>query len=74
MNKMQFDKTILSGINKSIEGQLKSLKEDIMSNNVSVGNNKKSINKSFDYAVNDNIKRENFESKKKYKEIYEFMN
>jgi hypothetical protein len=71
MNKMQFDKTILSGINKSIEGQLKSLKEDIMSNNVSVGNNKKSINKSFDYAVNDNIKRENFESKKKYKEIYE---
>ena len=71
INKMKFDQTILSGINKSIEGQLKSLKDDIMSNNVSVGNNKKLINKSFDYALNDNIKRDNFESKKKYKEIYE---
>ena len=71
INKMQFDETILSGINKSIEGQLKSLKDDIMSNNVSVGTNKKLVNKSFDYAVNDNIKKDNYESKKKYKEIYE---
>ena len=30
MNKMQFEETILSGINKSIESQLKSLKDDIM--------------------------------------------
>ena len=64
MNKKQFEETILSGINKSIEGQLKSLKDDIMSNNVSVGNNKIIINKLFDYAVNNNIKRDNFESKK----------
>ena len=65
MNKKQFEETILSGINKSIEGQLKSLKNDIMSNNVSVGNNKIIINnKSFDYSVNNNIKRDNFKSKK----------
>ena len=30
MNKMQFDESLLSGINKGIEGQLKSLKEDII--------------------------------------------
>ena len=64
MNKKQFDETILSGINKSIEGQIKSLKDDIMSNNVSVGNNKIIINKLFDYAVINNIKRDNFKSKK----------
>ena len=64
MKKMQFDETILSGINKSIEGQLKSLKDDIMSNNVSVGSNKKSINKSFDYAVNEISNRK--KSIKKY--------
>ena len=64
MNKKQFEETILSGINKSIEGQLKSLKDDIMSNNVSVGNNKIIINKLFDYAVINNIKKDNFKSKK----------
>ena len=68
MNKKQFEETILSGINKSIEGQLKSLKDNIMSNNVSVGNNKIIINnKSFYYSVNNNIKRNNFESKKSIK-------
>ena len=71
MNQMQFDETILSGINKGIEGQLKSLKEDIMSNNVSIGNNKKFVNKSFDYILNDNVKKDNFDTKKKYKEIYD---
>ena len=71
MNKMQFDESLLSGINKGIEGQLKSLKEDIMSNNVSIGNNKKFVNKSFDYILNDNVKKDNFDTKKKYKEIYD---
>ena len=71
MNQMQFDETILSGINKGIEGQLKSLKEDIMSNNVSIGNNKKFVNKSFDYILNENVKKDNFDTKKKYKEIYD---
>ena len=73
MNKMQFDESLLSGINKGIEGQLKSLKEDIMSNNVNVSatNNKKFVNKSFDYALSENNKKDNFDVKKKYKEIYE---
>ena len=71
MNQMQFDETILSGINKGIEGQLKSLKEDIISNNVSIGNNKKFVNKSFDYILNENVKKDNFDTKKKYKEIYD---
>ena len=67
MNKMQFDESLLSGINKGIEGQLKSLKEDIMSNNVNVS----ATNKSFDYALSENNKKDNFDVKKKYKEIYE---
>ena len=73
MNKMQFDESLLSGINKGIEGQLKSLKEDIISNNVNVSatNNKKFVNKSFDYALSENNKKDNFDVKKKYKEIYE---
>ena len=73
MNKMQFDESLLSGINKGIEEQLKSLKEDIMSNNVNVSatNNKKFVNKSFDYALSENNKKDNFDVKKKYKEIYE---
>ena len=71
MSQMQFDETILSGINKGIEGQLKSLKEDIISNNVSIGNNKKFVNKSFDNILNENVKKDNFDTKKKYKEIYD---
>ena len=71
IKKMQFDESLISGINKGIEGQLKSIKNDIMSNNVSVGNNQKFINKTFDFSSSDNIKRDNFNQKKKIKEIKE---
>ena len=68
INKMQVDNSLLSGINKGIEGQLKSVKNDIMSQNISVGNTQKYVNKSFDFSA-DNIRRDNFDTKKKYKEI-----
>ena len=71
INKMQFDESLISGITKGIEVQLKSIKNDIMSNNVSVGNNQKFINKTFDFSSSDNIKRDNFSQKKKMKEIKE---
>ena len=71
INKMQFDESLISGITKGIEVQLKSIKNDIMSNNVSVWNNQKFINKTFDFSSSDNIKRDNFSQKKKMKEIKE---
>ena len=71
INKMNIDNNILSGVNKGIETQLKSLKNELISNNISVGNTQKTINKSFDFSSNDNLRRDNFNTKKKYKEIKE---
>ena len=69
INQMHVDKTLLSGINKGIENQLKSVKNDIMEKNISVSNSQQKVNKSFDFSPNDNLRRDNFEVKKKYKEI-----
>ena len=71
MNKMNFDNTVLSGINKGIEVQLKSIKDEMLSKNVAFSNNQKIINKSFDFSVGDSLKKENFDIKKKFKEIKE---
>ena len=69
INQMHVDKTLLSGINKGIENQLKSVKNDIMEKNISVSNSQQKVNKSFDFSPNDNLRRDNFDVKKKYKEI-----
>ena len=71
MSKMNFDNTVLSGINKGIEVQLKSIKDEMYSKNVAFNNNQKIINKSFDFSVGDSLKKENFDIKKKFKEIKE---
>ena len=71
MSKMNFDNTVLSGINKGIEVQLKSIKDEMLSKNVAFSNNQKIINKSFDFSVGDSLKKENFDIKKKFKEIKE---
>ena len=71
MSKMNFDNTVLSGINKGIEVQLKSIKDEMLSKNVAFRNNQKIINKSFDFSVGDSLKKENFDIKKKFKEIKE---
>ena len=69
ISQMHFDENILSGINKGIEQQLQSVKNDIIEKNVSIGNSQKLVNKSFDFSTNNNLKRDNFDIKKKYKEI-----
>ena len=51
MSKMNFDNTVLSGINKGIEVQLKSIKDEMLSKNVAFSNNQKIINKSFDFSL-----------------------
>ena len=66
-----FDENILSGINKGIEQQLQSVKNDIMEKNVSISNTQKLVNKSFDISMNNSLKKDNFDVKKKYKEIKE---
>ena len=71
MSKMNFDNTVLSGINKGIEVQLKSIKDEMLSKNAAFSNNQKIINKSFDFSVGDSLKKENFDIKKKFKEIKE---
>jgi len=71
MSKMNFDNTVLSGINKGIEVQLKSIKDEMLSKNVAFSNNQKIINKSFDFSVGDSLKKEKFDIKKKFKEIKE---
>ena len=68
---MHFDENILSGINKGIEQQLQSVKNDIMEKNVSISNTQKLVNKSFDISMNNSLKKDNFDVKKKYKEIKE---
>ena len=69
INQMHVDKTLLSGISKGIENQLKSVKNDIMEKNISVSNSQQKVNKSFDFSPKDNLKKDNFDIKKKYKEI-----
>ena len=71
INQMHFDENILSGINKGIEQQLQSVKNDIMEKNVSISNTQKLVNKSFDISMNNSLKKDNFDVKKKYKEIKE---
>ena len=43
----------------------------MLSKNVAFSNNQKIINKSFDFSVGDSLKKENFDIKKKFKEIKE---
>ena len=69
ISQMKVEQTILSGVNKGIEEQLKSVKNDIMEKNVSVSSIQKKVNKSFDFSTSNNLKRDNFDIKKKYKEV-----
>ena len=69
INQMKVEQTILSGVNKGIEEQLKSVKNDIMEKKVSVSSIQKKVNKSFDFSTSNNLKRDNFDIKKKYKEV-----
>ena len=71
MVKMKFDDHLLNGINKGIEDKLNALKNDIMNKNVVISDEQKVINKSFDLSSNNNLKKDNYDIKMKYKEIKE---
>ena len=73
MHKMNFNNNVLSGINKSIDEQLKSVKKDMISKKVLLKETPKSvekyINKSFE--LGSNINTDNFDIKNKYKSVKE---
>ena len=71
IDKLNFNNDVLSGINKGIDEQLKSVKKDIYSKKVELNGSPKSVdkyvNKSFD--IGSNIKNDSFNIKNKYKTI-----
>ena len=71
IDKLNFNNDVLSWINKGIDQQLKSVKNDFFSKKVELNGNPKSvdkyINKSFD--IGSNIKNDSFNIKNKYKTI-----
>ena len=71
IDKLNFNNDVLSGINKGIDEQLKSVKKDIFAKKVELNGSPKSVdkyvNKSFD--IGSNIKSDSFNIKNKYKNI-----
>ena len=75
INKMEFNNNLLSGINKGIDEQLKSVKKDMIDKKVLLNESKKNldkyVNKSFDMGKKINNINEDFNMKNKYKTIKE---
>ena len=71
IGKMNFDQTLLSSINKGMKGKLNLLKDEILNQNVVISDEKKNINKSFDFSSDNNLKKDNYDTKMKYREIKE---